>query len=123
MNQDRTSAGIREKLNVTRKTFDVYERYGLIKAGLEECIHDEKIMERIIKIRFYQKLGFSISQIKRLLNSYDEQIKEVLINKKEEIKNELDSLYRKQSIIDSIINSSTKPDIEYMLQIVMEEDR
>ena len=64
MNQSKTLTEIRKELNVSRKAIQGYEKHGLIESSQKDKygrhIYDEKITERIIKIRFYQKLGFEI---------------------------------------------------------------
>ena len=126
MNQDKTLTEIRKYLNVSRKAIQGYEKHGLITGSQKDKygrhVYDEKTMERIVKIRFYQKLGFSVKEIKELIDSNSEQIKKSLIDKKEEIENKLNSFNRKREIINSLIADKTNIDIEYMLQIVKQED-
>ena len=126
MKQNKTLTEIRKNLNVSRKAIQGYEKHGLIADSQKDKygrhIYDEKTMERIIMIRFYQKLGFSVREIKELIDSNSKQIKKSLIDKKEEIENKLNSLSRKQEIINLLIADKTNLDIEYMLQIVKQED-
>lgn len=126
MNQNKTLTEIRKELNVSRKAIQGYEKHGLIKSSQKDKygrhIYDEKITERIIKIRFYQKLGFSVNEIKELIDSDDDQNKKALANKRNEIIKKLNSLSRKEEIIEFLITGKVKTDIDYMLRVIIQED-
>ena len=126
MNQSKTLTEIRKELNVSRKAIQGYEKHGLIESSQKDKygrhIYDEKITERIIKIRFYQKLGFSVNEIKELIDSDDDRNKKALANKRDEIIKKLNSLSRKEEIIELLITGKVKTDIDYMLQVIIQED-
>ncbi len=126
MNQNKTLSEIRKELGISRKAIQGYEKNNLISSNGKDRfgrrIYDEKTMEKIVEIRFYQKLGFSVKEIKELLNSDEAFIKEALAEKRTETADMIDSLSRKQLIIDYLLGSELKPGIEFMLEIIKEGD-
>ncbi len=126
MNQFKTLAQICKELNISRKVIQGYEKHGLIrpygKDRYGHLIYDRETAQRIVMIRFYQKLEFPIREIRDIIDSDEEHIREALIRKKEEIGSCMDSLDRKRILIDSIIQEKTETDYEFILKTLKEED-
>ena len=126
MKTSKTLSEIRKKLGITRKAIQGYENNGLIKSDEKDRygrhVYDEETLKKIIEIRFYQKLGFSVKEIKKLIDCDDERVREALIEKKTETADKIASLQRKQMIIGYLISSKAKPDMKLMLKVVKEEE-
>ena len=119
MNQ--TLSQICKELKLSRKVIQGYEKHGLIRSCGKDryghLVYDRSSIERIIEIRFYQKLGFSLKEIRELDK---DDLKEVLKKKKEEILKEKRSLEKRLSMIESMINGEI-PDPETMRNVLKEE--
>ena len=126
MKTSKTLSEIRKKLGITRKAIQGYENNGLIKSDEKDRygrhVYDEETLKKIIEIRFYQKLGFSVKEIKKLIDCDDDQLREALIEKKTETADKIASLQRKQMIIGYLISSKAKPNMKFMLKAVKEEE-
>lgn len=127
MNKFKTLSEIRKELGVSRKVIQGYEKHGLIspcgKDKYGHLIYDAKTIETIIMIRFYQKLGFLIKEIKELLFLDGDKMKEAIAKKRKENSYLIDSLSKKQLVIDYLMRSGEKPHIEFMLNIVKEDKK
>lgn len=108
-------------LGVSRKTIQGYEKQELISpCGKNNCGHllyEERILDRVISIRFYQKLGFSLKEISSFLDNSYSQVQEALIEKDSKVEEEINLLKQRQTAIRYLIESETEPDINYMLKI------
>ena len=80
-------------------------------------------MERIIRIRFYQKLGFSVKEIKELSYQDDDQLKMALDDKKQETEKMILMLQRRYYLLEYLICETKMPDIEFMYEEIKEEDQ
>ena len=126
MNQTKTLSEICKDLNVSRKVIQGYEKHGLVgSCGKDKNgrrIYDGKTVDRIIRIRFYQKIGFSIKEIKDLIDRDDEQIKHILLSKQADLDEMIRRLARKRKIISNTVNEKELSDIGYMYGIAKKED-
>ena len=127
MNEFNTLAHICKELHISRKVIQGYEKHGLVcpqgKDRYGHLIYDYETTKRIIRIRFYQKLGFSVKEIQDFIDSGEYQIREVLIQKKKEIGTKIDSFRQKEALITSLIEQKTELDMEYMFRIAKEEEK
>ena len=78
--------------DVTRRAVQGYERAGLVSAsGKNErgyLLYDGYSQERIKKIRFYQQLGFTIKEIKDVIDAPSDVLKAAIEKRIEELKEE-----------------------------------
>ena len=127
MNQTKTLSEIRKELGISRKAIQGYEKHELIspcgKDKYGHLIYDDKTVERIIRIRFYQKLGFSVKEIKELSYQDDDQLKMALDDKKEETEKMILMLQRRYYLLEYLICETKMPDIEFMYEEIKEEDQ
>ena len=127
MNKFKTLSEIHKKLGISRKAIQGYEKHGLVspcgKDKYGHLIYDEKTVERIVKIRFYQKLGFSVHEVKELFYQDENQLKTVLNNKKEETGEMILSLQRRCYLLEHLICDDGKPDIEFMIEEIKEVNK
>ncbi len=124
MNKFKTLSEIHKKLGISRKAIQGYEKHGLVspcgKDKYGHLIYDEKTVEKIVKIRFYQKLGFSVHEVKELFYQDENQLKTVLNSKKEETGEMILLLQRRCHLLECLICDDGKPDIEFMIEEIKE---
>ena len=74
-----------EKAGITRRILQGYEEAGLIQAKGKNkrgyLLYDNKSIERMQKIRFYQEIGFSIKEIITIIDAPNDVLKIALINR------------------------------------------
>lgn len=127
MNQFKSLSEIRKELGISRKAIQGYEKHELISpCGRDKyghLIYDNKTVERIIRIRFFQKLGFSVQEIKDLGYRDDGQLKMALDDKKEETEKMILMLQRRYYLLEYLICQSRMPDIKFMYEEIKEDDQ
>ena len=127
MNQFKSLSEIRKELGISRKAIQGYEKHELISpCGRDKyghLIYDNKTVERIIRIRFFQKLGFSVQEIKALGYRDDGQLKMALDDKKEETEEMILTLQRRYYLLEYLICQSRMPDIKFMYEEIKEDDQ
>ena len=102
MENCKTLNEIHMETGVTRRAIQGYEQAGLVLASdrnkYGHLLYDEVAQKRIARIRFYQELGFTIKEIKGLIDAPTSQVKALLEMRigclKEERRN-MDSLIEK----------------------------
>lgn len=109
MNQkEKSLSEIAKELNMTRKVIQGYEKHGLVESSFRgkgnQLIYDEKNYDRIIRIRFLQKLGFSLKEIKKIAQGKDEAVVCSLTQKEEETNQKISSLEARKAMIEYIVN-------------------
>jgi len=75
---------------VSRRAVQGYEKMKLVSATNRNergyLLYDEEALERIRQIKFYQQLGFTLREIKEIIDAPNEVLKEVLIERIEKLK-------------------------------------
>ena len=81
-----------EAAAVTRRAVQGYERMGLVsptgRNSRGYLLYDTSSQERIKMIRMYQSLGFSLKEIKEIIDAPNEVKKQALENRIEKLKEE-----------------------------------
>ena len=76
--------------NVSRRAIQGYEKAGLVKAtGRNErghLLYDVNARQRIKKIKLYQQLGFTIKEIKDIIDAPNKVVKEALEDRVKKLK-------------------------------------
>lgn len=92
-------------VGVSRRIIQGYENAGLMKPTNKNkfghLLYDEKALHRAMFVRFLQRLGFKLKEIKELIDAPNDVMKEALverIGKLEGEKAELDQIIRKARI-------------------------
>jgi DNA-binding transcriptional MerR regulator len=79
MSSNKTLHELCDELRVTRRVIQGYEKAGLVSATgrnkYGHLLYNEKAQERIVQIRMYQQLGFTIREIKELIDAPDSFVK------------------------------------------------
>jgi len=85
-----------DALNVTRRAVQGYEKWGLVYASGRNdrghLLYDNKAYERIRKIRLFQDLGFSLKEIKEIIDLPGEKIKPIIEAQLEKRREEVECL-------------------------------
>lgn len=70
------------ELGVSRRAVQGYEKAGLVSASGKNkyghLLYDEKAQERIARIKLFQQLGFSIKEIRTLMDAPGELVRSSL---------------------------------------------
>jgi len=123
MKDFKTLKEVCELLNVTRRIVQGYEKKGLVHTDYKDkyghLLYDEEAVKRIALIRFYQKMGFELKEIVDFIDLPDKEIKNILINKLNELKIEQENNNKKLILIEETINSFHKDNIDKYLKIIM----
>ena len=102
----KTLTEICESLGVTRIVIQGYEDHRLIsscgKGKGNRLLYDDDNVERIMKIRFFQNIGFSLKEIRSLIILKDEELVDILERKMEETDLNILKLKRRIKTIGSI---------------------
>ena len=81
-----------EAASVTRRAVQVYEEMGLVrptgKALRGYLLYDEDSQKRIMTIRRYQGLGFSLKEVQEIIEASNEVKREALLSRMEKLKDE-----------------------------------
>ena len=102
MENCKTLNEIHNETGITRRAIQGYERAGLVLASdrnkYGHLLYDEDAQKRIVRIKFYQELGFTIKEIKGVIDAPASEVKASLEMRiaclKEERRN-MDSLIEK----------------------------
>lgn len=69
-------------VNVSRRAIQGYEKAGLVSATNKNergyLLYDENARERIKKVKLFQDMGFSVREIKKIIDGPDEVLKAAL---------------------------------------------
>ena len=92
-----------EAENVSRRAIQGYEKIGLVSAtGRTErgyLLYNEESGKRIRKIKLYQEFGFSLKEIREIIDAPGEILKPVLQKRMEKLKEERD---KKDDLVQKI---------------------
>ena len=96
--KERTLREIKEEYGISRRTIQGYEALGLVaptgKTKMGYLLYDEKTVERIREIRFYQNAGFQVKQIKELIDAPADVKKNALCDQRKELMRKIEELTR-----------------------------
>ncbi len=116
---------IRETTGISRKAIQGYEKHGLIEASGKDryghLLYKGEVLKKIIRIRFFQKLGFTVSEIGDFIGLPDEALMKILNKRKDELKKKIVKLKKLSEEIDGLLETKTLNQ-EAILKIAKEED-
>ena len=125
MKDFKTLTQIRNELNVSRKVIQGYEKHGLIrqygKDAYGHLLYDEETYEKITWIRFYQKLGFELNEIRVFIDRPLHDSSKIFEEKRNDLIRQADDLMKKSEILDDLAKGKTL-ERETILRIVKEEE-
>jgi DNA-binding transcriptional MerR regulator len=83
-------------LHVTRRTIQGYEQAGLLKDvdknKYGHLLYDDACLDRARKVRYFQELGFTLGEIKELIDAPEWVLREALERKVKELMQEMEHL-------------------------------
>lgn len=122
MNDYKTLKEVCNLINVSRRVIQGYEKQGLIHTNLKDkyghLLYDKETIEKIIHIRFYQKMNFELKEIAEFINYNDSKKKQILNNQLEILKNEQVKRNNELKLIESLIKNNEKNNIEKYLEVI-----
>lgn len=87
-----------EQLNISRRSIQCYENAGLMAPTARNkygyLLYDDSAYHRAEKIKFLQRLGFKLREIKEIIDAPDCRMKEVLQVRIDELEKEKSNLSR-----------------------------
>lgn len=87
-----------EKMKVSRRVIQGYEKAGLMKATGKNkygyLLYDDEMVRRAEHIKFLQDLGFKLKDIKNIIDAPKSVMKEALIKRVKELEEEAAKLNR-----------------------------
>ncbi len=78
--------------NVSRRAIQGYEKAGLVSASARNergyLLYDENSQERIKQIKLFQQMGFTIKEIKDIIDAPKDDLKSALVKRLKEMEKE-----------------------------------
>lgn len=106
--EKKTLRKICELVGITRRTVQGYEKAGLVtpvgKNKYGYLLYDDIDVEKIKQIKQYQDFGFSVKQIKVLLEATDELYMKMMIERLKDMQMELKQLQTNIKKIEVLIS-------------------
>ncbi|MDE6435527.1 MAG: MerR family transcriptional regulator [Lachnospiraceae bacterium] len=107
---DMTLREIYSAFGISRRTIQGYEKAGLISvSGKNErghLLYNENAQERIKKIRLFQQMGFTIKEIKDIIDAPKDVQKPALEKQREKLKEETKDteliIYKMSELIETL---------------------
>ena len=123
MNDFKTLKELCELLNVTRRIVQGYEKKGLVHPDYRDkyghLLYNDETINRIIKIRFYQKMGFKLQEIVDFIDLPDKEKEDILVSRLNILKIEQEIHNKKLMLIEKVINNLYEYDISKYLEIII----
>lgn len=99
-------------LGVTRRAVQGYERTGMVTSSGKNkygyLLYEEEVIEKIRWIKQHQNFGFSLKEIKVLLESSDKAYVELMTGRLEAMKEQLNSLTENIQKVERLIAEKQK---------------
>lgn len=105
--QEATLREVCTKYNVSRRAVQGYEKAGIVKATgknkMGHLLYDIAAQERIGRIHMYQEIGFSIREIKDMVDAPKTSMIPILENQMEKLKRERGRIEKQIEILYDLI--------------------
>ena len=93
--------------NISTQTLRYYDAEGVLKPDITDSssryrFYSVDAVEKYKKILFYKDLGFSLDEIKKIQLATNEELKEILKNKKATLSESIDRFKEQIKTIDGI---------------------
>lgn len=114
--------------NVSTQTLRYYDAEGVLKPDITDSssgyrFYSVDAVEKYKKILFYKDLGFSLDEIKKIQLATNEELKEILKNKKATLSESIDRFKEQIKTIDGICEGNQKkPVLSEILLLPFEND-
>lgn len=108
--QEATLREVCAKYKVSRRAVQRYEKAGMVKATgknkMRHLLYDITVQERIGRIHQYQEIGFSLREIKEIIDAPKISTIPILENQMEKLKKERGRIEEQIEILDDLIHKS-----------------
>ena len=98
-----------EKIGVTRRAVQGYEKAKLVKPSSKTAsgylLYDDFARQRIQQIKLYQDMGFTIKEIKHMIDAPSKTKKIALTKQKEKLKDNINHQIKMIEIIEEMLLS------------------
>ena len=105
---------IAEKYGISRYLLQRYTRQGLIKESgrniYGHLYYDSYMLRRILWIRLYQRIGFTLPEITLFIDGDENEVRMVLSNKRNELSMRMESIQKMLDILQKLINDEKSRD-------------
>lgn len=105
MNKQKTLREVCLELSVSRRAIQGYEKMGLVNPTSKNergyLMYDYAEIQRISKVMLFQEFGFSLAEIKSIIDAPKEVVKDNIIDK-------IDVLKRKRKLLEETIKKAEK---------------
>ena len=114
--------------NVSTQTLRYYDTEGVLKPDITDPssgyrFYSVDAVEKYKKILFYKELGFSLDEIKKIQLATNEELKDILKNKKATLSKSIDRFKEQIKTIDGICEGNhKKPVLSEILLLPFEND-
>lgn len=114
--------------NVSAQTLRYYDAEGVLRPDITDSssgyrFYSVDAVEKYKNILFYKDLGFSLNEIKKIQSATNEELRNILLKKKEALSKSIDKFKRQIKTIDSICEGSqNKPVLSKILLLPFEND-
>lgn len=108
--QDATLREVCDKYKVSRRAVQGYEKAGIIKPTgknkMGYLLYDAATQERIGIVRMYQEIGFSVKEIKEIIDAPKTSISSLLENQMKKLEKEKGRIEKQIEILYSLIQKN-----------------
>ena len=114
--------------NVSTQTLRYYDAEGVLKPDITDSssgyrFYSVDAVEKYKKILFYKDLGFSLDEIKKIQLATNEELKDILKNKKANLSESINRFKEQIKTIDGICEGNQKkPFLSEILLLPVEND-
>ncbi len=127
MKQEKSLRDIRNRLGLSRRIIQGYEKKGLIEATARNkyghLLYDEETVVRIAQIRFYQELGFSLKEIREFIDQPLMERKRYLKKQVELLKQQQSRLKEEIRILEDYLKDEDDKKLEEKIWKIIGEER
>lgn len=108
--QEATLREVCAKYKVSRRAVQGYEKAGMVKATgknkMGHLLYDSAAQERIGRIHLYQEMGFSLKEIKEIIDAPRINTIPILENQMKKLKKERGRIEEQIEILEDLIRKS-----------------
>ncbi|MGM9913476.1 MerR family transcriptional regulator [Floccifex sp.] len=107
--KDLTLKEVCTQLNISRRAIQGYEKEQLVKPSGKNnrgyLLYDQETIKRIKQIKLFQDMGFSLKEIKNIIDDSGTELKDALLKRKEKLNQEIIKNESMIQIIEQMLTS------------------
>ncbi len=113
-------------LNVSRRVIQGYEKTGLVRMSgrnkYGHLLYEGETVDRIVFIRFCQKIGFELKQIREFIDLPAKEIGKILEGRKEVMKEEMEKQKERYELMEEMIRDPFSRELKERILRNIKED-